>query len=83
MLSLLSPVFITMLTRCLLSIYSVVVALEDVFLQENRTSEEARKELQSALAAISTPTAKEDFVTHMRNELVLRTARKLGYKQQH
>lgn len=39
---------------------------------------DAAKELQALLAETTTITAKEDFITHIRNELILTTARKLG-----
>lgn len=43
-----------------------------------KTRTEAAKELQALLAETTTITAKEDFITHIRNELILTTARRLG-----
>lgn len=63
---------------CAAHLDSVVVPLEEVFMRGNRSRADAAKELQALLAETTTTTAKEDFVAHIRNELILTTARKLG-----
>lgn len=56
-----------------------MVPLEEVFVRGTKTRVEGAKELKELLADTNTVTAKEDFVSHIRNELIVSTARKLGY----
>lgn len=59
------------------NIHSVIVPLENLYLRASTTRPEAAKELQAALADVTSITAKEDFVSHLRYQLILATARKM------